>query len=109
MGTKMSGDEINTMLRMYEKGETAKVIGQKIGRSPSVISSTILRMKKQLTSRDLPPEKIQMQNEVVQEYITAYKQWKETDMKENLFLFEQRFRKMFYQQKLYYSDYFNHS
>lgn len=52
MSNRMSGKEINTMLRMYERGETAKAIGQQLGRSPSVISSTLLRMKKQLTSRD---------------------------------------------------------
>ena len=52
MSNQMSGKEINTMLRMYERGETAKAIGEAIGRSPSSISSTLLRMKKQLTSRD---------------------------------------------------------
>lgn len=52
MSNRMSGEDINTMLRMYERGETAKAIGQELGRSPSVISSTLLRMKKQLTSRD---------------------------------------------------------
>jgi len=55
MTKRMTGEEINTMLRMYEHGWTAKEIGQQIGRSPSVITSTLARMKKQLTCRDPEP------------------------------------------------------
>lgn len=55
MNNRMSGKDINKMLRMYERGETAKAIGQELGRSPSVISSTLLRMKKQLTCREPEP------------------------------------------------------
>jgi|DEB0MinimDraft_10_1074344.scaffolds.fasta_scaffold24265_4 DNA-binding CsgD family transcriptional regulator len=52
MSKQMTAKDINTMLRMYENGSTAKEIGQEIGRSPSVVSSTLARMKKQLTCRD---------------------------------------------------------
>lgn len=55
MTKRMTGEEINTMLRMYESGCTAKEISEKIGRSSSVISSTIARMKKQITCRDPEP------------------------------------------------------
>lgn len=55
MSKQMTAKDINTMLRMYENGSTAKEIGQEIGRSPSVVSSTLTRMKKQLTSRDPEP------------------------------------------------------
>lgn len=55
MNKQMTAKDINTMLRMYENGSTAKEIGQEIGRSPSVITSTLARMKKQLTCRDPEP------------------------------------------------------
>ena len=75
MSNRMSGEEINTMLRMYENGETAKAIGEAIGRSPSSISSTILRMKKQLTSREqhraLPAEQMSPEDykKITKEYL----------------------------------------
>jgi len=73
MGNRMSGKEINTMLRMYERGATAIEIGKKIGRSPSVVSSTLNRMRNQLTSRDLPPETKAKMREIEQEFIDDYK------------------------------------
>lgn len=55
MSKQMTAKDINTMLRMYEGGSSAKEIGERIGRSASVVSSTIARMKKQLTCRDPEP------------------------------------------------------
>ena len=50
MGKKhMTGREINTMLRMYERGESAEAIGKAIDRNPSVVTSTLCRYKKQLS------------------------------------------------------------
>ena len=50
MGKKhMTGREINTMLRMYERGETAEAIGIAINRTPNVVASTIHRYRKQLS------------------------------------------------------------
>lgn len=83
----MSGKDINTMLRMYERGKTAKAIGQELGRSPSVISSTLLRMKKQLTSRELPPETREVIKEAEKDFIAAWKAWKKDNSRENLFAF----------------------
>ncbi len=84
MSNRMSGKDINTMLRMYERGETAKAIGQELGRSPSVISSTLARMKKQLTSRDLSPETNQLIHQAQEEFIAAWRQWKKTNSTEDL-------------------------
>ena len=87
MSNRMSGEDINTMLRMYERGETAKAIGEAIGRSPSVISSTLLRMKKQLTSRELPPETKELIKEAEKDFIAAWKAWKQENSLENLLAF----------------------
>ena len=73
MGSRMSGKDITTMLRMYERGETPRAIGKEIGRSPSVISTTLNRMKNQLNSRDLPPETTEKMREIEQEFIDDYK------------------------------------
>ena len=77
MSNRMSGKDINTMLRMYERGKTLKAIGEEIGRSPSVVSSTMNRMKNQLTSRDLPPKTQEKMREIEQEFIDAYKKARE--------------------------------
>jgi len=87
MSNRMSGKEINTMLRMYERGETAKAIGQELGRSPSVISSTLLRMKKQLTSRELPPETKEIIKEAEKDFIAAWMAWKKDNSFESLLAF----------------------
>lgn len=73
MGTRMSGKDITTMLRMYERGATIKDIGKEIGRSPSVVGSTLNRMRNQLNSRDLPPETKEKMREIEQEFIDDYK------------------------------------
>ena len=73
MGNRMSGKEINTMLRMYERGANLKDIGKEIGRSPSVVGSTLNRMRNQLNSRDLPPETKEKMREIEQEFIDDYK------------------------------------
>ena len=73
MGNRMSGKEINTMLRMYERGASLKDIGKEIGRSSSVVGSTLNRMRNQLNSRDLPPETKAKMREIEQEFIDDYK------------------------------------
>jgi predicted transcriptional regulator len=72
MGSRMSGKDITTMLRMYERGATPTAIGKEIGRSPSVVSSTLNRMRNQLNSRDLPLETKEKMREIEQQLIDAY-------------------------------------
>jgi hypothetical protein len=69
----MSGKDITTMLRMYERGATIKDIGKEIGRSPSVVGSTLNRMRNQLNSRDLPPETKEKMREIEKDFIEHYK------------------------------------
>jgi len=49
MNKRMTGKEINKMLRMYEAGKSAAEIGAAINRTSSVITSTIHRYRKQLS------------------------------------------------------------
>jgi len=71
---QMTSAEIYKMLRMYEKGESAKAIGAAIGRTEQVVNTTMNRIRKQVNARDLKPETRAKMEEIEQEFIAAWKE-----------------------------------
>jgi len=81
---QMTGAEIYKMLRMYEKGESAKAIGAAIGRTEQVVNSTMNRIRKQVNARDLKPETRAKMEEIEQEFIAAWKEAHTPQQKRNI-------------------------
>jgi len=71
---QMTSSDLFKMLRMYERGASAKDISEAIGRSQGVVSTTISRIRRQVNSRDLQPETRAKMQEIEQEFIAAWKE-----------------------------------
>ena len=70
---QMTSSDLFKMLRMYERGASAKEISAAIGRSQSVVHTTLSRIRKQVNSRDVLPETKEKMREIEQEFIDDYK------------------------------------
>jgi len=71
---QMTSSDLFKMLRMYERGASAKEISEAVGRSQGVVHTTISRIRKQVNARDLKPETRAKMEEIEQEFIAAWKE-----------------------------------
>lgn len=73
---QMTSSELFKMLRMYERGASAKEISEAIGRSQGVVHTTLSRIRKQVNSRDIPKETQEKMRQVEQEFIDDWRLYK---------------------------------
>ena len=70
---QMTSSDLFKMLRMYERGASAKEISEAIGRSQGVVHTTLSRIRKQVNSRDLPKETQEKMRQVEQEFMDDWR------------------------------------
>lgn len=73
---QMTSSDLFKMLRMYERGASAKEISEAVGRSQGVVHTTISRIRKQVNSRDLPKETQEKMRQVQQEFMDDWALYK---------------------------------